>query len=104
MERRNQLQNVAFGGAWSQEIAEKEELADAMLQIERAASRCVNEDLAEDREFARWLDLALTPHPRGREIRRAWQKAIGIPNAGLRSREIERLARLIMSGIGKRIG
>ena len=45
MDRERQLANVAFGGAWSEQIAGNERLAEAMQCIEAAVIGCEEQDL-----------------------------------------------------------
>lgn len=95
MDRKRQLSNVAFGGAWSEQIAGCEELLRALACLKRVASRAATEDPRSDREVSAALDLACHDHPKGQMLRDAWVKAAGIPMPGSRVHELGRVSELL---------
>lgn len=103
MDRKGQLRNVAFGGAWSEQIAGNEALAAAMGTIDQAVYRTLNEDLRCVPDVESALGLLCVAHPKGVGLAEAWHRALAIPNAGLRRREITRIAALIRAGLGDRL-
>lgn len=104
MDRKGQLRNVAFGGAWSEQIAGTEALAEAMRRVEAAPARTVDEDLREDRGLVESMDLLAAAHPKGDLLGRAWRKALDRPAAAERARELRRIAVALRSGLGARLG
>ena len=102
MDRKQQLGNVSFGGAWSEQIAADEALALAMTRIDSAVIDALSEDLRGDAELEAALSLAAGSHPKGAILARAWQKGLWIENAGLRSQELRRIAIALRAGIGER--
>lgn len=103
MDRKQQLSNVSFGGAWSEQIAGDEALVRALDLLDGAVVDTVSDDLRGDPELNAALMLAASAHPKGELLVRAWQKGLALPNAGLRSRELQRIAEGIRAGIGSRI-
>ena len=103
MDRKQQLSNVSFGGAWSEQIADDEALAMAMARLDRAVIDTLAEDLRGDGELEAALTLAATAHPKGAMLAKAWCKALAMPNAGLRSAELKRIATALRAGIGVRL-
>ena len=104
MDRKGQLKNVSFGGAWSEQIAGNEALAEAVRKLEAAASRCGDEDLRQDRDLADALIVATAGHPKRVLMRDAWSRALALPNAGQRAGELHRISGHIRAAVGKRIG
>lgn len=103
MDRKQQLGNVSFGGAWSEQIAADEALERALLHIDGAVIDSVTDDLREDPELEAAFTLAASQHPKGRLLAAAWAKGLGIGNPGLRSAELQRIAKALRSGIGERV-
>lgn len=103
MDRKEQLSNVAFGGAWSEQIAADEALANALARLDGAVVDTMAEDLRGDPELENALALAAASHPKGAMLVLAWQKGLRIENAVLRRRELQRLAETIRAGIGVRV-
>lgn len=93
MDRKGQLGNVAFGGAWSEQIPRREMLAASVELINRAPGRTEEEDLREDAELAAAVDCVILNHPKGYELKRSWEKVLDLENAGLRQSELGRIAR-----------
>lgn len=103
MDRKQQLGNVAFGGAWSEQIAADEALVLAMTRIDGAVLDTMAEDLRGDAELESVLSLVAAAHPKGAMLARAWHKGLTIESAGLRSQELRRVAVLFREGIGHRL-
>lgn len=103
MDRERQLSNVSFGGAWSEQIAENEALADALDRLDRAVEDTVYEDLRGFEDVAAAVSLACASHPKGPMMSQAWRSGLELPNAGLRSAELRRIAAALRAGIGVRI-
>ncbi len=95
MERDQQLRNVAFGGAWSEQIAGREAVQAALAMIEGAAARTADEDLRNDPIMAEALALAVKSHPKGKDLAASWTRALGRPRPDERAAELERIARLL---------
>lgn len=104
MNRSKQLSNVAFGGAWSEQIADDEALAAALDRLDRAVEDTLYEDLRSFWDVREAIALAAAAHPKGAMLRRAWDKGLEIQNAGLRSGELKRIAGALRVGIGVRVG
>lgn len=103
MNRSKQLSNVAFGGAWSEQIADDEALAAALDRIDRAVEDTVYEDLRGFGEVAGAVSLAASEHPKGALLAQAWRRGLDFPNAGLRSAELKRVALALRAGVGVRV-
>lgn len=103
MDRKGQLANVAFGGAWSEQIAGQETLRDAMRSIEAAARETLYADLRHDSSKREALVLVAASHPKGPMLMAAWNRAISIENPGLRAAELARIAGAFRAGIGKQL-
>ena len=103
MDRKGQLANVAFGGAWSEQIAGEEALKQAMRHIEKAAGDSRHRDLCADVQTGAALQLLCAAHPKGAMMAAAWEKALGITDPALRVADLTRIALMIRSGIGGRL-
>ncbi|WP_411839888.1 hypothetical protein [Paracoccus sp. ME4] len=95
MDRASQLKNVAFGGAWSQDIPRRERFAEAVRLLKGCPDRTRVEDLREDRALADAIGVLCDANPKGETIRHSWERAMTIPDAGVRSLELLRLVRAI---------
>lgn len=103
MDRERQLANVAFGGAWSEQIAGNERLAEAMECIEAAVIDCEEQDLRSDSAIKEALTVVAAAHPKGQLLSQAWEKGLSIGNAGLRKAELKRVADALRAGLGSRL-
>lgn len=101
MDRKGQLANVAFGGAWSEQIAGDEALAEAMACIEAAVERAARVDLRGDLAASEALRLLAADHPKGTMLVAAWDKALAVADPGLRVAELQRIAAALRAGIGR---
>lgn len=100
MNRSKQLSNVAFGGAWSEQIADDEALAAALDRLDRAVEDTLHEDLRGFEDVTEAIALASSAHPKGPMLAQAWAKGLQMQNAGLRSAELKRIAGVLRAGIG----
>lgn len=99
MERSEQLRNVAFGGAWSEQIAGREAQAAAIAAMAAAAGSAAEQDpLSADTMNA--VAMLCSRHPKGPDLEQAWRRAGRMAQSGLRVRELERLATLIAAAYG----
>lgn len=103
MDRKQQLGNVSFGGAWSEQIADDEALDAAMTRLDGAVIDTLSEDLRGDAELEAMLALVAAAHPKGQMLASAWGKALLQGNAGLRYAELKRVATALRVGIGARL-
>lgn len=103
MDRKSQLSNVSFGGAWSEQITGMETLTAAMDTIDAACERCKDEDRRRDDALAAAVRLVTEAHPKGLMLAAAWQRALCLENPGLRSKELQRIARVLRDGLGERL-
>lgn len=94
MDRKGQLANVSFGGAWSEQIPRRESLAAAVALIEAAPARTVEEDLRHDVVLEQALRDVAAAHPKGKELMRSWERAVARQAPEERYGELTRLARL----------
>jgi len=103
MDRKGQLRNVSFGGAWSEQISGDEALAEAMTRVEAAVLDTSEVDLRADADLARALDRVAATHPKGTMLKAAWSKALGLPLAGQRHAELARIAQTLRAGLVNRL-
>lgn len=104
MLRKDQLGNVAFGGAWSERIASDEALTQAMDLIDRRIRDTAEEDLRLDADLLAAVATVCEPNPKGAELKRSFERALERTAADERYRETERIARLMRAWLGSRIG
>lgn len=104
MDRKGQLRNVAFGGAWSEQIAGNETLADAMARVEAAVRDTLDEDLRADAALAEAVTIVCAAHPKGGLLADAWRRALGQGLPGVRAAELGRIAATMRAGLGGRLG
>ncbi len=101
MDRKQQLRNVAFGGAWSEQIAGREVIAAAIETLRRAAAGSARRD-PRTPEVGAALDLLCKNHPKGDILRDAWRRGATWEPAPRRIRELARIAELLAAGHGDR--
>lgn len=104
MDREGQLRNVAFGGAWSEQIVGDDALALAMRAVEGGAQRTRHEDLRQANDVIEAVEIVCAAHPKGALLSEAWTRALNVSNRGLRARELARIASVIREGLGERAG
>lgn len=95
MERKHQRGNVAFGGAWSEQIAAREALSAALDVLRHAAARAQAHDPRRDPAVIEALMLACGGHSKGALLEAAWNKAAALTHPGLRVAELQRIADLL---------
>ncbi|MBW3243715.1 hypothetical protein KUV57_13665 [Epibacterium sp. DP7N7-1] len=100
MDRKDQLKNVSFGGAWSEQIPRRERLAAALAMIEAAPERTIEEDLREDIALEKAIRDVSTTHPKGADLKLSWERAIARTAPEERYLELSRLARLFQAWQG----
>lgn len=103
VDRRGQLRNVAFGGAWSEQIEGNERLAEAMAQIDAAVQETAERDVRQDQRVAAALDAVCAAHPKGGLLREAWRKALDQGAPVIRTAELARISAAIRAGLGARL-
>ena len=99
MDRKQQLRNVAFGGAWSEQIAGREAIAAAIETLKLAAAGAARRD-PRSPETSAALDLLCKNHPKGDILRDAWRRGATWEPAPRRIRELARIAGLLAAGHG----
>lgn len=99
MDRKRQLSNVAFGGAWSEQIADREEVAAARECLRHAAARAATCDPRRAVEVAWALTLLCGRHPKGALLRAAWARAVSLEAPGSRVAELGRIAALLSAAV-----
>lgn len=98
MDRKDQLRNVAFGGAWSEQIAGREQLLQSLQRLHQAAALAIDHDVRTDPDVTLALWRSCKDHPKGEMLHLAWGRAAGLPNPGLRVQELRRIAALLEEG------
>ena len=94
MERKHQLSNVAFGGQWSETIADRETRADALDALDGAAADSGWHDPLRPEVLAH-LQVVLERHPKAAEMLVAWTRAGRIGEPSVRMAECQRVAKLL---------
>ena len=99
-EKKKQLGNVAFGGNWSEELVDKDQLKRTLSVIERAARDCARRDV-RSRQLEKALEEISQTIEKGPQLTRRFMRALAEPNPGLRHMEASRMARIIKRSIGE---
>lgn len=97
--RKQQLGNVAFGGAWSEEIQTVGELCDVLSVIEAAAAECADKDV-EDEAFLAAMLFVRKNIEKGPMLSSAMFKALRTENQAIRRSEALRITRMIRTWAG----
>lgn len=103
MDRKAQLRNVSFGGAWSEQIAGTEDLTASLRLLEAAAERTKATDLRRCPETHEALRHVADAHPKGHLLMVSWGRALNIPDGNIRAGELARIGRTLRAGLGDRI-
>lgn len=103
VDRKSQLRNVAFGGAWSEQIAGNEAIAEALRLAEAAGGLTSDVDLRPDIVLRDAIDALAAVHPKGAQLRDAWARALNRPEPAYRVRELARIAALFRQGLLARL-
>lgn len=101
MDRKGQLANVAFGGAWSEQIAGNEAVEQAMRLVEAATREGARRDLRRDDSLRAALGLVAKAHPKGAMLMAAWNKALSMHDPGQRVPELMRIAGLLRANLSQ---
>jgi len=99
MDRSGQLRNVAFGGAWSEQIAGREAQAAAIATLDAAAAGAARRD-PRSSEIMAAVDLLCERHPKGPMLREAWIAAARFEPAPRRIRALARVSAQIAAAYG----
>lgn len=102
MERKHQLSNVAFGGAWSEQIAAREAMTAAFDTLRHAAGRAGSHDPRIDPAVCEALVTTCNAHPKGQLLSTAWKRAAGISVRELRIAELNRIIVLLAEAHAER--
>lgn len=103
MDRKSQLRNVAFGGAWSEQIEGNEILRQSVDLLRQSVDLTLEEDIREREDIRHALDVVLEQHPKGVAIGEAWRKALSLPLPALRRAELYALVKLIEAQLSARL-
>ena len=98
-ERKKQLGNVAFGGNWSEQLVDADQLKRMLSVIERAARDCASRDV-RSRPLEKALEEISQTIEKGPQLARRFIRALSEPNPGLRHMEANRVARIVKRSIG----
>ena len=98
-ERKNQLSNVSFGGAWSEDLVDIDRLNRILSVIERAARDCASRDV-RSRQLEKALNEMGLTIEKGPQLARRFMRALAEPNPGLRHMEASKVARIIKRSVG----
>ncbi len=99
VERKKHLANVAFGGAWSEEIVERQALSKVMSALEKAAAECFDQDVY-CRDLIDALGFVQTNVEKGPMLVSGFQKALLEPIPALRQAEVQRYVKMIRDWAG----
>ena len=103
MDRKSQLKNVSFGGAWSEQIADDEILRQSFELLKQAVALTLEEDIRERADVRQALEVVLEQHPKGAEIEKALERAVSLSLAGVRSTELNRLVKVLEAQLLERL-
>ena len=98
-EHKKKMGNVAFGGAWSEEILVMDELAKVLATINDAAENCADQDVESEELLAAMLYVRKNID-KGPMLCAAFFKGLRISNQGLRQIEVKRVAVMIRTWAG----
>jgi len=98
-ERKKHLSNVAFGGAWSEEILERDALKSVMEVLYKAARECGEKDV-RDRHLADALSHVYRKIEKGPMLVAGFQKALLEPIPNLRETNARRYVDMIAEWAG----
>src|SRR5690606_10670301 len=98
-EKKKQLGNVSFGGNWSEELVDKDQLQRMLSVIEQAARDCARRDV-RSRQLEKALEEIGLTIEKGPQLARRFMRALSEPNPCLRHMEAGRVARIIRRSVG----
>ena len=99
VERKKHLANVAFGGAWSEELLERDKLSKVMAVLSKAAEDCADRDVS-DGDLMAALDYVRTSVEKGPMLVSGLQNALLEPNQSIRQDGVRRYVRMIAEWAG----
>ena len=99
VERKKHLSNVAFGGAWSEEISAREEVQAVLEVLSRAAAECGERDV-RDAALADALGHVYREVEKGPMLVAGFQKALLEPLPDLREAHVKRYVEMIVNWAG----
>jgi hypothetical protein len=94
IERKKHLSNVAFGGAWSEEISAREEVQAVLDVLSRAAADCGERDV-RDGTLVDALSYVYREVEKGPMLVAGLQKALLEPLPDLREAQVKRYVDMI---------
>lgn len=93
MDRMAQLRSVVSGQGWSPSRREAYDEAIALLQ--KAPEQTLSRDLRGEVEIEDAIHLLCEANPKGDSVQKSWDRALGVPDPGQRSRELIRIVRIL---------
>ncbi len=99
VECKKHLANVAFGGAWSEELVLRDTLNQVMAALRRAAAECADRDV-NDAEFLSALEYVRDNVEKGPMLVAGLQRALLEPNQTLRQTAATRYVQMIAEWAG----
>ncbi len=102
MERRDQLKNVAFGGDWSEQIPDRERIAEAVGALTRAVKECQDHDPCASHVLID-VDYLCARIARGNRMAASWRQAGALPEPGVRRSILTQVLKTIRSGVGQAV-
>lgn len=99
VERKKHLTNVAFGGAWSEQIIEDDSLNSVMSVLQKACDQCADEDV-NGRALIDALSYVRSNVEKGPMLVEGFQKALLEPNPNIRQVSVKRYVDMIFTWSG----
>lgn len=99
VERKKHLSNVAFGGAWSEQLIEQDALNEVMSVLRRASEECADRDV-NDRDLMSALSYVRGNIEKGPMLVAGFQKALLEPNPTMRQESVKRYVEMIFTWAG----
>jgi hypothetical protein len=99
VERKKHLSNVAFGGAWSEEISARDEVQAVLEVLTRAAAECGERDV-RDAALADALCYVYREVEKGPMLVAGFQKALLEPLPDMREAHVKRYVAMIVNWAG----
>ena len=99
VERKKHLGNVAFGGAWSEQLIEDDALNSVMSVLQKACDECADQDVS-DRTLIDALSYVRSNVEKGPMLVEGFQKALLEPNPNIRQESVKRYVEMIFTWSG----
>lgn len=93
MDRMAQLRSVVSGQGWSP--SKRDECEEAIILLRQAPEQTLSRDLRGNEEIDGAIELLCEASPKGDSVRKSWDRALGMPDPGQRSRELIRIVRIL---------